>query len=121
MLAVREARGESQQAFARAAEKELGVIIDPSKVSKMESGGKQQMIAEDIVIIAAMDRERRGREWLTFGVREELQAPPVEELNRSQTSTEKAAKGDRRADPATLAIVGSSRRTRLGKPPKRES
>lgn len=77
MLQVREAAGMTGEAFAEAINAAAvqrgvpGVNYDKSKVSRLEAGSQATLLAEEAAIIAALDREERGVEWLALGT------PPV--------------------------------------------
>jgi transcriptional regulator with XRE-family HTH domain len=71
MRSIRELRGEKQPEFAteltRAAKRlRLDVTYEGSKVSRLESG-RQIFTLEDVTIVASVDPEKRGREWLAWG------------------------------------------------------
>lgn len=71
MRGIREARGEKQPEFAaalNAAAVRLGVQAryDGTTVSKIETG-MRRVTLEDIELVAAIDPEQRGREWLGWG------------------------------------------------------
>lgn len=69
--AIREAWGEKQPAFAQrltAAAARLGLRLryDNTMVSKMEVG-RREVTLDDVTVIASVDREKRGKEWLAWG------------------------------------------------------
>lgn len=69
---VRDALGQSQDAFAetlgQAVQQAVGLKAQygKSKLSKME-GGERKITAEEAVVIADLDPDKRGARWLVFG------------------------------------------------------
>ena len=68
---IRELRGEKQPEYAtalNAAAKRLKLPknYSVSTISRLETG-RQEITLEDVLIIAAVDPEKRGRDWLAWG------------------------------------------------------
>ncbi len=73
---IREERGEKQPAFAAALTEaakrlDLSIVYDNTMVSKMEVG-RRDVDLNDVRVIASVDKQQRGREWLAWGWREVL-------------------------------------------------
>lgn len=97
--AIREERGEKQPQFAKtlteaARRLDLSISYDNTMVSKMELGRRDVGI-EDVRVIASVDKQNRGREWLAWGWRETLsrrQHPPTPiEANEQETVNPRSA------------------------------
>jgi transcriptional regulator with XRE-family HTH domain len=64
--AIREARAVTGKEFAAALEAITGDRYDTSEVSRLETGNRVATW-RDILAIAALDPEKRGRDWLAWG------------------------------------------------------
>lgn len=90
--AIREGRGEKQPEFAAAmngAAKRLGISerYDNTKVSKMELGTRDVSLA-DVMVIADLDHEKRGRDWLAWGTPPKRPAMPDPQRDRRLSEQE---------------------------------
>ncbi len=115
VLKVRESLSMNGDEFAaainaRAAAFGVSPNYDKAKVSRLESGKLTYLTAEDAVVIALLDPEKRGVEWLVTGTKPAKVARPAPTVPLENDNIPVSSGRQTASPPASKKVAGGGRR-----------